>query len=217
MQPKEPLSIASRCSELVTQLAALGVERRYRKGAIIISEGDEGGTLFIVKSGGLRAFSASMSNDKEVTYGRYGPGDYVGEMSLDGGARSASVQTTTASICSVVTRDTLMRFIAHHPEFAFELLARVIGRARMATLSVKKLALLDVYGRLIDLLQSLAGLADKNGARSIEERITHLEIASRIGSSREMVSRILKDLERGGYISVNARQIALVKALPAGW
>ncbi|WP_163071511.1 Crp/Fnr family transcriptional regulator, partial [Acinetobacter baumannii] len=85
---------------------------------------------------------------REITYGVYGPGEYVGEMSLDGGPRSASVITEEACRLVMVTRASLLTHISEHPEFAFELLTKVIRRARAATLSTKQLALNDVYGRL---------------------------------------------------------------------
>ncbi len=201
----------------MTQLAASGVQRSYRKGSVIIHEGDEGGTIYVVQSGRLRSFSATADHTKEITYGEYGPGAILGEMSLDGGPRSASVEALEASVCNVVTRETLLRFIAAHPEFALELISSVIHRARLATRSAKSMALLDVYGRLAELLHSKAGPPDAQGVRAIAERITHAQIAAHIGASREMVSRILKDLERGGYIRTDQRQLSLLKALPAGW
>jgi CRP/FNR family transcriptional regulator, cyclic AMP receptor protein len=214
--PSGPIGWAQ-ASTALQALAARGVARKYRKGAVLIEEGDEGGTLFIVQSGALRAFSQADNSNKEITYGVYGPGDYVGEMSLDGGPRSASVEATQATTCVVVTRDTLKAFIADQPEFAFELLARVIRRARLATLSAKKLALVDVYGRLTDLLNELASPADASGFRQIEARLTHADIAARIGASREMVSRLLKDLERGGYLRLDGRRLSVAKVLPKGW
>jgi len=114
-------------------LAARGVVRRYRKGTVLIEEGDVGDTLYIILSGRVRVYT-SGDRGREVTHGSYGPGDYVGEMSLDGGPRAASVATTEATTCAVVTRTTLQRFIADNPSFAFELLSKVIRRARAATL-----------------------------------------------------------------------------------
>ena len=85
-------------SEALSELAARGELRRYRKGTLLIQEGDHGDTIFIIQSGRLRAFSAG-DNDREITYGVYGPGEYLGELSLDGGPRSASVITLEACTC----------------------------------------------------------------------------------------------------------------------
>ena len=124
----------------LAELAGRGLLRRYRKDTVLIEEGDRGDALYIIVSGRLRAFS-SAANGREITFGIYGPGEYLGEMSLDGGPRSASVETVEASVCAVVTREALDRFIDERPAFAFELLAKVIRRARAATLSAKNLAL----------------------------------------------------------------------------
>lgn len=196
-------------------LARAGEVRRYRKGAALITEGDFGDTLFIILKGRLRAFG-SNEKGREITYGSYGAGEYLGEMSLDGGPRSASVVALEASECAVVTRLTLQRHIALHPEFAFELLAKVIRRARAATLSAKQLALNDVYGRLVLLFESLAEM-QADGTRLLGERLTHQEIANRLGCSREMVSRLTKDLEAGGYIAVQRQRLVLLRPLPGRW
>jgi CRP/FNR family cyclic AMP-dependent transcriptional regulator len=196
-------------------LALRGELRRYRKGTVLIEEGDHGDTLYIVLAGQVRAYG-SGSSGREITYGVYGPGEYLGEISLDGGPRSASVVTLEPCTCSVVTRHTLREHIAAHPEFAFELLAKVIRRARAATLNAKQLALNDVYGRLVLLLNSLARPA-ADGCRVVERRPTHQDIANRIGCSREMVSRLMKDLETGGYLRPSGVALELLRALPARW
>ena len=196
-------------------LTERGEIRRYRKGTLLIQEGDQGDTLFIILSGRLRAFSAG-DNDREITYGAYGAGEYIGEMSLDGGPRSASVITLEASVCAVVARRTLERFIAERPGFAFELLSKVIRRARVATLNARQLALNDVYGRLKLLLGALA-VPQPDGTLRVAERLTHQEMSNRLGCSREMVSRLMKDLERGGYVAVQDARIVLCKPLPQRW
>jgi CRP/FNR family transcriptional regulator, cyclic AMP receptor protein len=202
-------------SESLRLLARRGELKRFRKGHRLIEEGQHGDTLYIVLAGRLRAYSIG-ERDREITYGTYGPGEYVGEMSLDGGPRSASVQTLETTDCAVVARPTLERHIAEHPEFAFELLAKVIRRARAATLSAKQLALNDVYGRLKLLLESLA-VEQPDGSRAIAERLTHREMANRLGCSREMVSRLMKDLELGGYLRDDGTLAYLQRALPARW
>ena len=201
--------------DLVQELADQGVRRRYRAGTLLIQEGDLGDTMYIIVSGRLRAFAAD-DHDKEITLGVYGPGDYVGEMALDGGPRSANVETLETTVCSVVGRETLRRYIAERPEFAFELIARLIRRARMATESARSLALIDVYGRLARLLNQLA-TEQPDGTRVVAERLTHQDLAHRIACSREMISRHMRDLEIGGYVAVRNKRIVLLKALPGRW
>jgi CRP/FNR family transcriptional regulator, cyclic AMP receptor protein len=215
--PAPPAPAATALAAMSDALRALverGETRRYRKGTLLIQEGDFGDTLFIILGGRLRAYS-SGDNDREITYGVYGAGEYIGEMSLDDGPRSASVITLETSTCVVVSRRTLERFIAERPEFAFELLAKVIRRARAATLSARQLALNDVYGRLKALLQTL--VVSGEASPRLAERLTHLEMAHRLGCSREMVSRLVKDLERGGYLQVQDHHFVLLTALPQRW
>lgn len=202
-------------AEPLRLLAQRGEFRRYRKGHRLIQEGDYGDTLFIILAGRVRVFG-SGERDREITFGTYGPGEYLGEISLDGGPRSASVETLEACHFSVITKHTLLQHIAEHPEFAFDLLAKVIRLARLATLNAKQLALNDVYGRLVLLLNSLAVPRD-DGVRVVAERLTHREMANRLGCSREMVSRQLKDLESGGYIASPGAHYELLRQLPARW
>ena len=196
-------------------LAQRGMQRRYRTRTMLIEEGDQGGSIYIVLSGRLRAFLAD-ARGREVTLGLHGPGEYVGEMSLDGGPRSASVQAVEPTVCAVVTREAMLQHIAEHPDFAHALIVRLIRRARLATESARSMALLDVYTRLKRLLEARSQ-AQPDGTRTIAERLTHQAIASEIGCSREMVSRLLKDLEQGGYVAVAQRQLTLLRELPARW
>lgn len=201
----------------VAALGRLGVQRRYRRGALLIQEGDTGDSIYIVLEGRLRAFLSDESG-KELTLGVYGPLEYVGEMSLDGGPRSAHVEAVESSLCAAVSRDLLQRYIAEHPEFAFEIMGRLIRRARLATESARSVALIDVYGRLVLLLNATTDpKADPNSQRRLLERMTHQQISQHLACSREMVSRLLKDLETGGFIDVRDRWIWLLKPLPARW
>jgi CRP/FNR family transcriptional regulator, cyclic AMP receptor protein len=201
--------------ESVRNLARRGMVRTYRKGTMILEEGTYSDALYVVLQGQAKAFS-SDDRGREITFGVHGPGDYFGEMSLDGGPRSASVLATEAITCALVTRQTLRDHIAAEPDFALALLARVIQRARDATHKQRSMALDDVYSRVRQLLDGLA-TPQADGTRLLKERLTHAEIASRVGCSREMVSRLLKDLERGGYIELRLRLMVLLKKLPARW
>lgn len=206
--------VATLESPALRELAARGRIQQYRKDVVFLQEGDHGDTLYIILAGRVKVF-ATGPDDREIVFDIHGPGEYVGEMALDGGPRSASVMTLEPTTCSVVTRVTLRDHIAKHPEFAFELLAKVIRRARRATESARDLALLDVYGRVRRLFDSLA--VEREGVRVIPEKLTHQEIADRVGSSREMISRLLKDLTEGGYVSVAEKLITLRKPLPPNW
>jgi CRP/FNR family cyclic AMP-dependent transcriptional regulator len=204
-------------------LAQQGEVRRYRKDTLLIQERDLGDTLYIVLSGRLRAFSASECG-KEMTYGTYGPGDYFGELCLDGGLRVASVVTLESCSCVVITRQRLLQHLLAHPDFCFEMLENSLANIRTLTTQVRQLALDDVYGRLRSLLDAqptapTTGATPPAGASSVRswQRMTHKEISQRIGCSREMVSRLLKDLENGGFIRRHAAGIEILRRLPARW
>lgn len=202
-------------SPSVAALAARGEVRRYRKGTLLIQEGDLGDTLYVVLGGRLRAFTDG-ENGRSFTHGTYGIGEFVGEMSLDGGVRSASVEALEVCTCAVITRQTLLQHIADQPDFALELIAKVIRRARAATLNAKQLALNDVYGRLKLLLEALAE-PQPDGSLWIAERPTHQEMADQVGCTREMVSRVLKDLVAGGYVTLDGKGLRLRGRLPPRW
>lgn len=213
-----PADLLAALPPTLRELAARGEQRRYRKHTVLIHEGDQGDTLYIILSGRLRAFSVG-DKEREITYGVYEAGEFQGEMSLDGGPRSASVETLEASVCVLITRNTLTQYIAEHPEFAYELLAKVIRRARAATLSAKQLALNDVYGRLKARLDSLAVLRP-DGSRVIERRMTQQELANELGCVREMVSKVMQALERGGYVEMSAQPgvwLVVKRVLPGRW
>jgi len=196
------------------ELASRGRIQNFRKGVVIIQEGDVGDTLYIILAGRVKVF-ATGEDGREIVLDIHGRGECIGEMALDGGPRSASVITLEPTTCSVVTRATLREHIAKYPDIAFELLAKLIRRVRRATLNVKNLALLDVYGRVTRLLTELA--VEQEGKLVIAEKLTHQDIAERVGASREMVSRLLKDLALGGYLEVRERHIILKKPLPPAW
>ncbi|MEP6789828.1 MAG: Crp/Fnr family transcriptional regulator [Ramlibacter sp.] len=189
--------------------------RNYKKNSVIINEGEVGESLFVLLQGKVKVF-ATDENGREITYGTIDAGDYFGEMWMDGGPRSASVITLEPSVCSVVGRAAVRDHLADEPEFALDLVSHVIRRARSATETARQMALLDVYGRVIATLESQEGSVKPDSPIMLEQ-ITHQSIASRVGASREMVSRLLKDLEKGGYIELGVKKITLLKKLPARW
>ena len=196
-------------------LALRGTFRTYSKNTVIINEGEVGDSLFVLLQGRVKVYSTD-ADGREITYNIVDAGDYFAEMWLDGGPRSASVMTLEPSVCSVVSRNSLRDHLAEEPEFALELVSQVIRRARAATETARNMALLDVYGRVIATLESQQGAASPENPITITQ-ITHQQIASRVGASREMVSRLLKDLEKGGYIELGVKRIVLRKKLPARW
>ena len=200
---------------MLRPLAQRGAVRSFKKNSVVINEGDVGESLFILLQGRVKVY-ATDDTGREITYGNIDAGDFFGEMSLDGGPRSASVITLEPTVCAVVTRMSVRDHLADEPEFAMALVTQVIRRARSATETARQMALLDVYGRVISTLEGEEGPA-RPEAPVLLEQITHQSIASRVGASREMVSRLLKDLEKGGYITMGVKKITLLKKLPARW
>ncbi len=200
---------------LLREIARRGGVRSYPMQAVLINEGDSTDSLFIILSGRVKVYSTNAEG-KEVVISIRGAGEYVGELALDGGVRSASVMTLEPTTCSVVSGASLREFVAAHPDFASHLIRKLIRRVRQATESVKSLALEDVYARVIRLLAELSDPGE-GSERRVRERLTQQDIADRVGASREMVSRIMKDLTTGGYIVVNESRIVILKKPPAAW
>jgi CRP/FNR family transcriptional regulator, cyclic AMP receptor protein len=201
--------------DLLREIAQQGGVRSYPANAVLINEGDASDSLFIVLSGRVKVYS-NNADGKEIVITTHGPGEYVGELALDGGVRSASVMTLEPTTCSVVSGANLREFVAAHPDFASHLILKLIRSVREATESVKSLALEDVYERVIRLLNDISDPVE-GGQRRVRERLTQQDIADRIGASREMVSRIFKDLTAGGYLDVSSGRIAVVRKPPAAW
>lgn len=213
-EPPSPAQLAAIGDPFVRELAALGRVRTYPRNTVFITEGDSSDTVFVILAGKVKAF-VSDTEGHELILNTQGPGEYVGEMALDGKPRSASVVTLEPSTFSAVQRDHLREAIRRNPDFALDIIAKVIERARESTENVKNLALLDVYGRVARLLLNLA--VESDGKLRIPEKITQQEIAERVGASRDMVSRIFRDLTVGGYISVENRYVTINKKPPARW
>jgi CRP/FNR family cyclic AMP-dependent transcriptional regulator len=136
-------------------------------------------------------------------------------MSLDGARRSESVITVDPTTCAVVNRAHFREFVLAHPDFALHLIERLIHRVRVTTSNLKSLALSDVYGRLVRLLNALAQLDD--GKHVVPEKLTQQDIADRVGASRDMIGKLMKDLVAGGYLAIEDRTITILKKLPTGW
>lgn len=200
-----------------SQLAALSeraITKSYPRQSVIVNEGDPTDAIYIILEGRVRIYLADHKG-KEVTLNVQGPGEYFGELTLDGGPRSASVMTLEPSRFMIIPRESLESFFATHPDFAMHLVHKLISRVRVLTERVKSLALQDVYGRFRGMLEELA--VEQDGVRVVEGRMTQSDIAARIGASREMVSRILSDLKTGGYVTQGRHRIVIHRKLPAEW
>ncbi len=196
-------------------LSSHAVTKKFAKNTIIINEGDETDSLYIILSGKIKAF-LSDEHGKEIILDMAGPGEYFGEVALlDEAPRSASVMTLEPSSFLIISKGDFKNCVAKNPDIAISLIKELTHRIRVLTSSVKGLALRDVYGRVAETLLNLA--TEENGTLTISERPTQQELANMVGASREMVSRILKDLTSGGYIEVEDKKITIKRKLPSGW
>jgi CRP/FNR family cyclic AMP-dependent transcriptional regulator len=195
-------------------LSAEGVVKAFPKQAVIVNEGDETDSLYVILSGRVKVFLSDEAG-KEIVLGTQGPGEYFGEMVLDGGPRSASVMTLEPCRFAVVPKQKFREFLRTHSDFSVHLIEKLIRRTRALTDSVKSLALMDVYGRVARLLLELA--TEEDDRLVIHEKLTQQDIASRVGASREMISKILKDLSAGGYVTVEQKRITINKTPPKHW
>ena len=208
------LPIQSLSPPVLAAIAEKGVRRRFAANAIVLNEGDVTSSLYIVLSGRLKVY-ASSDEGRDVVLADVGPGDYFGEISLDGNERSASVVATEPTTCVVVPGAELRDFFAVHPDFAQHLVMRLISTVRRLTGQVKSFALQDVYGRLVRLmLEHSDPVGDE---RVLRTAFTQQDLADRIGASREMVNRVMKQLETGGFLERHDGRIVLKKKLPATW
>jgi CRP/FNR family cyclic AMP-dependent transcriptional regulator len=195
-------------------LADRTVLRNYPKQAIIVNEGDESDTLYLILSGRVKVYLAD-EHGKELILAIKGPGQYFGEMVLDEQPRSASVMTLEPAQFAILSRADFRAFLLTHAEVSLQLIQNLIKVARGLNRNVRNLAMLDVYGRVARILLELA--VEQGGKLVIPERLTQKDIAARVGASREMINRILRDLTTGGYVSVEDGRITINKAPPARW
>lgn len=200
---------------LQAALVKHGDLRRYAAGDVLFHEGDISDTLFVLLTGQLKVYSVE-SNRREVVYNVLEPGEMVGELLLDGGARSASVKAITDVECCAVDARAITSLLREAPDFAEHLILKLIARVRHLTRKTKSLALHGVYERLVALLEEQA--VPDGDMRRVPRILTQQEIANRIGASREMVSNVLHDLIRGGFIAKDsAHRMTIVKKLPKHW
>lgn len=215
--PKKPATPDTLDDAMLRRVAARGSVRSFPAHAVLVTEDDRSDALFIILGGRVKAYGAT-ADGREIIYSTQGPGEYFGEMTLDGGARSASVMTLEATTCAVVSAAELRAFMAEEPEFAMHVLRKLIRLLRASTEQVKSLALDDVYSRITRLLRRMGQpVPGEDGVLLVPDKMTQQDIAERIGSSREMVSRVFKPLQAGGYVEMRGGRIAVLKKLPARW
>jgi len=192
------------------QLAALTsvVSRKsFPRGTLIMAAGDATDSLYVVISGRLKVM-VSDDEGREVIFAMLGPNEYFGEMGLiDDSTRSASVITLEPCELLVLSKRDFRKCLSDNFETAMTVMRGLVKRLREADRKIGSLALMDVYGRVARLLLEMSELID--GQHVVTRKIAKQDIAKMIGASREMVSRVMKDLQVGGYIDVRGNSIYL--------
>jgi len=188
------------------------VTRSFQKNTIIINEGDEASSFFIIIKGAVKVF-LSNEEGKEIIINAQGAGDHFGELALlDDAPRSASVITTEKSTIGVIAKEDFHKVLAKNTDLSLNLIRELTRRVRLLSDNVRSLALMDVYGRVAKILLGMA--QEEDGIMVINKRPTQQDIANHIGASREMVARILKDLTTGNYITIDGRRLIINEKLP---
>jgi CRP/FNR family transcriptional regulator, cyclic AMP receptor protein len=201
--------------EVLMSLVEKAKSAKFPKQATIIMEGDETSSLYIMLSGKVRVFS-SDDKSKEVTLLIQEPGSYFGEIALlSDEPRSASVVSLETTVCAVISKSDFISWLMVNPEVAISLLGVLSEKIRHLTDKVRLMALSNVYERTVKALQAMAVV--EGNVSVIHNRPTQQELASMVGSSREMINKIMHELTKGGYVTVEDKSMIINKKLPASW
>ncbi|HLV26961.1 MAG TPA: Crp/Fnr family transcriptional regulator [Gemmatimonadales bacterium] len=188
------------------RLAEVTREKIYARNGVICFEGDPGDALYIVRTGRVKVVLVG-DDGREVILGVLGAGEYFGELSLiDDQPRSAHVIAMEDSRLLVLRREDFRKRVEANPGIAWALLQDLSQRLRQADSKIGDLVLLDVPGRIA---RALLDAAPDPDANVVARALTHQTIAQMIGSSRETVSRTMKDFQESGWITVERRQIRI--------
>ena len=180
---QEARATAEHAGEILRELARLGETRTWEPGTTVVQEGDPADCMYIIHEGELRAFVAG-DGGRVVELNTLRAGEFFGELMLSGEVRSATVQATTRSRLTRVTRTEVERVLASRPDLAFHLIQQLVQRVRTLTRTVGNLASVDVYGRLVGLFDTLAVVEE--GRRVVPGPLSQQRIAERVGASRAM-------------------------------
>lgn len=185
------------------------VKRRFKRGELIVEQGTKSNALFILLNGRARVLTAD-SRGREVILAVLQPGDYVGEMSLiDNEPHSATVRAEVQTDMLVLGRNEFARCLPESSSLAYGILRGLVARLRNADRQIESLALLDVYGRVARTLLDMA--EEEKGIKIIRGKVSRQDMAKVVGASREMVSRVMKDLEERGVIETLENGSVVIK------
>ncbi|MGE0427458.1 MAG: Crp/Fnr family transcriptional regulator [Hydrogenophaga sp.] len=186
------------------------IKRRFKRGECIVEQGKKSNCLAIVLTGRARVVTTD-TRGREVILATMNPGDYVGEMSLiDNQPHSATVKAEVQTDVLILGRTEFARCLPENTSMAYAVMKGLVQRLRHADRKIESLALMDVYGRVARTLLEFAR-PDKDGQLVIKDRVSRQDVAKMIGASREMVSRVMKDLEDRGFIELAEDGSTIIK------
>jgi CRP/FNR family cyclic AMP-dependent transcriptional regulator len=191
--------------------AQLFTIRSYPKHAIVANEGDRLEMFNVVLAGNVQAFWRDEAGH-QLKLGIDGPGDHFADVTLGGEPALVSHMAITDLRVAAIRMIDLKQLLRRHPQVATVLLMDVVARLRRLVQRTRTLTMEDVYGRVVKLLLACAVDA---GGKAISERLTHAEIGQRVGATREMVGRVLRELSAGGYIKAEAGRISILRKPPS--
>ncbi len=195
-------------SAYLEQLVRVAAYRKVPRGTLVVRSGDATDSLYVLISGSMKVLN-SDEEGREVILAILGPGDFFGEMGLiDGSPRSANVLAIEPCELLILARNDFKRCLADNFEVSLYLMRSLVQRLREADQKIESLALMDVFGRVAKLLLEFSTVQE-DGQRVVARKLTKQDIAKMIGASREMVSRVMKDLEANGYIQTEGSRIIL--------
>jgi CRP/FNR family cyclic AMP-dependent transcriptional regulator len=194
----------------LVELEGMALCHDYPKNNILFYEGDPGRALFLVVRGEVK-ISLNNEEGREVVVAIVGPGGIVGLVSmLDGGPQPANASTVTPSRLARFNGDDFSSWMRRHGVSQAPLLLELGRCVRQAYQKIGEHALLSVKERLLSALLEIAereGEPERDGASIVFTRPTHQELADRIGSSREVVSRVLKELLESELLEAEGKVI----------
>lgn len=186
------------------------VKSRFKRGEAIVEQGKKSNALFIMLTGRARVVTTDQRG-REVILATLHTGDYVGEMSLiDDEPHSATVRAEIQTDVLVLGRTEFARCLPENSTMAYAVMRGLVQRLRQADRKIESLALMDVYGRVARVLLEFA-TPDALGNSVIRDKVSRQDLAKMVGASREMVSRVMKDLEDRGFIETRADASILIK------
>lgn len=190
-------------------LFGIGRKEFYERNTIIVDEGDHTNCAYVINSGKIKIF-LSDEQGKEIVLSELEAGEYFGEMALiDKEARSASAMTMEDTELTIISQKNFRECLQSNPEISERIMLDLVTNLREANKKISSLVFMTAYERVANML--VASANDQNGLLVVDEKPTHQHIANVVGASREMITRILKNMAEDGHISISGKQLTIFK------